>query len=317
MKKKQNSITTIKTIAEKMGYKTKYLTTGSALNRLMVTHNGKMCILNSSVFGWYPEMQRWQHQLFNSKILTQDVLRTLGYKTIPTQKVEHNKYTSLTQLHKETTNKIKKYPVIVKPENGFKGNDIKIATSKTALRSIISEHHKNNKNVLVQPILNYDEYRILLINNKVELVHIKQLHHVIGDGKTTLHSLLSKISPREKDEVFIQQQLKARGYTESTKLTKAEKFPYHLTRYSDPDDYYESKKIPKEISAWAKKLAQDISVPTIGIDVFTPKGILDTKSYIVIELNANPAFEYIRSRYNDTEKMESIIQNSLSHYFKK
>ncbi len=315
MKKKQNSIQIIKSIADSLGYKTKYLSTPNAPKRLMVSNSKKMCILNSSIFGFYPEIQRWQQHLFDSKILTQEVLDTLGYNTIPTKKVQYKKYQSFTALINSILPTIKKYPVIAKPETGFKGNDISIAENKTRLRTILKQNYQNKKNILIQPILHNDEYRILIVNNTVEVVHIKQWHHITGDGKQTLGTLLSKINDREKDAVFIKQQLNQRNLTLSSVLSKNDTFPYHLTRFSSPDDYYQSKKIPKVISSWAQKLAFDISSPTIGIDIFAPKGILNPSSFIIIELNANPAFDYIKYRYNDPEKMKQIITNVLTHYF--
>ncbi len=315
MQKNKSTIDIIKTIADEMGFTTKYLTKDKRLGRLLIQNDEKICIVNSSVFGWYPEMKRWQFQLFNSKILTQKLLKVCKYKTISSRLMEYKKYSSLTQMHWSVSDKVQKFPVIVKPDVGFKGNDISVVATKTSLRKVLQKHYIDKKDVLIQPILKHNEYRILIVNNKVELVHIKQHHHITGDGKTTIETLLAPINARRKDETFIAQQLQLRTLKRTSVLPKGEKFPYHLTRYSDPNDYYESTNIPKEVSKWAQKLAKDISCSTIGIDIFAPKGLLQTDAYIVIELNANPALEYIQSRYNDPHTMKRIIQNTLSHYF--
>jgi hypothetical protein len=141
------------------------------------------------------------------------------------------------------------------------------------------------------------------------------MNYITGDGVHTLYELLSKKKKQEQDMPFIRQQLAKRKLTEDSILPKGEKFLSHLTRFSSPGEYYESKHIPKPVTVWAKKLSSDISMHTMGIDVFAPSGLEDPKNFIIIELNANPAFEYLERRYNDSAKMEHIVSSMLDHYF--
>ena len=313
----KTSVEIIRPIAKSLGYSTKLLTSTGKYKRLLVSDGKKICIVNSSTFGLYPEMMRWQRSLFNNKTLTQEVLRHLGYKTIPSIPVQHKSYDSFSELYKAICSKIAGYPVIVKPETSFDGQGIGIAETNSMLRKHLKTLYKKKDNSLVQPILDHDEYRILIVNGEVEVVHTKQKNYVLGDGVKKLSKLLKEKNSKKTDTTFIKRQLKSSGYTLRSVLPKGEKFPYHLTGRSLLGGYYETDKIPRVVSVWAKKLAQDISTPTIGIDIFAPKGITETSKYIIIELNANPGLEYIWNRYKDQKKVSEVVTKILSHYFKK
>jgi hypothetical protein len=316
-KKYKSNIEALKEAAEALSYTATYLPGNGRAKRLLISNGKKMYIANSTIFGFYPEVLRWQQHLFDSKILTQEVLTTLGYKTITSFTAYCDVYTSLTSLQKKIFTKITIYPVIVKPEGGARGRDISIALSKTGLSQQVKALYLQKKNLLIQPILVHDEYRILVINGKIEVIHMKQLNHIVGDGIQTIKKLLRKKINGEKDDTFIKLELRNRNLHMDSILSKGDIFISHLTRFSSPNEYYESKKFPKKITAWVEKLTKDISVDTIGIDIFAPNGLLDPDSYIIIELNANPAFEYLHKRYNDSAKMREIATKFLMHYFKK
>ena len=310
------SIEVLKEIAESLSYKTAYLQSKGTAQRLLISNGKKMYIANSTHFGFYPEVQRWQQQLFDSKILTQEILSMLGYTTIVSFTAYYNEYANLRELNTAVIDHIKEYPVIVKPEQGARGNNITIALNKTGVLSQVKALYIKKKSLLIQPIHAYDEYRILIINGEVEVIHMKQLNHVVGDGVQTIQKLLHTKMQGEKDDTFIKLELKKRGLSLQSILSKDDTFLSHLTRFSSPNEYYRSEKFPKHIVTWAKKLSKDISVPTIGIDIFAPHGLADTKSFIIIELNANPAFEYINKRYTDAPKVREIATKFLTHYFK-
>ncbi len=310
------SIEVLKEIAESLSYTTTYLQSKGTAQRLLISNGKKMYIANSTHFGFYPEVQRWQQQLFDSKILTQEILTMLGYTTIVSFTAYYNEYPSLHSLNGDVLTHITSYPVIVKPEQGARGNNITIALNKTAVVQQVKALYLKKKSFLIQPIHAYDEYRILLINGEVEVIHMKQLNHVVGDGVQTIQKLLHTKQKGEKDDTFIKMELRKRGLNLESILSKDDIFLSHLTRFSSPTEYYQSKKFPKKVVAWAKKLSKDISVSTIGIDIFAPHGLEDTDSFIIIELNANPAFEYINKRYNDSLKVKEIAIKFLTHYFK-
>ena len=313
----KSNIETLKDAAEALSYTATYLPGAQKAKRLLISNGKKMFIANSTLFGFYPEVQRWQQHLFDSKILTQVVLKQLGYNTIASFTAYCNDYPSSTTLQKEALRTTLQYPVIVKPEEGERGRDISVALTKTGLALQIKALYEQKKNFLIQPVLTFDEYRILLVNGKIEVIHMKQLNHIVGDGIQTIKKLLHKKPNGEKDDTFVKSELKKRGLNLNSILAKNDTFTSHLTRFSAPEEYYESKKFPKNISQWAEKLSQDISVATIGIDIFAPHGLQDPDAYIIIELNANPAFEYFHKRYNDKTKIKEIATKFLKHYFKK
>jgi D-alanine-D-alanine ligase-like ATP-grasp enzyme len=312
-----SNIEAIKEAAEALSYTATYLPGAKKAQRLLVSNGKKMYIANSTIFGFYPETQRWHQHLFGSKILTQVVLKQLGYNTIASFTAYCDDYMSVTSLQKDVIQHVTQYPVIVKPEGGARGRDISLALSKTTLQQQVKALYVQKKNLLIQSILVHDEYRILVVNGKIEVIHMKQLNHIVGDGIQTIKKLLHKKHNGEKDATFIKLELKKRGLTLESILIKDDTFLSHLTRFSSPNEYYQAEKFPKQVTLWAEKLVKEISVPTIGIDIFAPNGLFDPESYIIIELNANPAFEYFHKRYNDPAKVKEIATKFLQHYFKK
>lgn len=311
----KQSIDILQEIAHTLGYTTKFLQDNGGPKRLLISNGTKLYIANSTTFGFYPEVQRWQQHLFDSKTLTQEVLAMLGYKTIETFTANYRNYDSYKQLYEKMEANVRQFPVLIKQENGARGKNITIAENKAMLWKITKKNYLQKRNLLVQPILQYDEYRILVVHGIVEVVHKKQMYFVVGDGKRTIKQLLKEKDSDEQDTYFIARQLKKRNLKKSSVLPTGEKFLSHITRYSAPESYLVAPKIPKEVALWAERLSRRISSDTIGIDIFAPHGLLDTKRYIVIELNANPAFEYFERRYNDKAKTEEIARNILRHYF--
>ncbi|MCD5382325.1 MAG: hypothetical protein LR017_03345 [Candidatus Pacebacteria bacterium] len=314
MKKIKPSIYTLQEISKKLGYKTRFISPVGAPRKLLITNGKKMYVANSTTFGFYPETQRWQQGLFDSKILTQKVLKELTYKTIPSFCVHLKEYKSLHNLLEVAKRKVKTYPVIIKPDTGARGLHIDIAENFSQLSRSIKKLHTAKKDFLVQQILKHDEYRILIINGEVRVMHKKEPHAVVGDGTTPLGTLLNGVKKQKKDDVVIKWHMRETGFSTNTILPKGVRFPYHLTRASSPD-YYETERIPKSIVKWTKKLSDSISTQTIGIDIFVPDALCNTDAYIIIELNANPAFAYFEHKYGDKDTSTAIAADLLKHYF--
>ncbi|MDC1205620.1 hypothetical protein N8083_02115, partial [Candidatus Pacebacteria bacterium] len=220
---------------------------------------------------------------------------------------------------KELSNYLQKrtssYPVLIKPDKGFRGRGIAIAENLSQLKRLALPNYKAKKDFMIQPILDQNEYRILVVNNEVVLMHSKANPSVMGDGVATIKQLLAPILDIAKDETFISWQHTKKRTKPSSILTKGETFEYHLTK-KPTTTYYETENMPLPVKKWALKLAKDISSPVVGIDVFIPGPLSETSRYTIIELNSNPGVDYLITYCNDNRSPFLIFEKVLQDYFK-
>jgi|GEM_PF-748013 len=81
--------------------------------------------------------------------------------------------------------------VVIKPADGTGGKDIFfIQTKKDLLRKYALLCRKYTS-VALSPFYNFSyEYRIIVLSNQVQLCYKKVRNHIIGDGKTTIYTLV-------------------------------------------------------------------------------------------------------------------------------
>ena len=301
------------TVAKKLGLQTEMVDSG-ARSPLLISKGDKFTLINTKSPGFYPTVGRWNATFTSSKLLSQTILDRFGYTTIKTIFLQPRLFKTQTALLKQIKNEKLNFPVLVKPNYGCDGNNIDIADNATQLKNISKRHFNNNAGFLVQPIINQHEYRILVVNNTVQLVHSKENHHIIGDGISTIATLLNTIKQSEKDIVFINWQYKKLKLSPTSILAKGMIFECHLTR-KPSCTYYKTKDFDPAMERWAIKLAKDISSPVVGIDVFVPDTLSDPTSYTIIELNSNPAIYYLPLRCNDIVTGPRIVEKVLCDYF--
>ncbi|MFW6210268.1 MAG: hypothetical protein ACOC4E_02130 [Patescibacteria group bacterium] len=210
---------------------------------------------------------------------------------------------------------MKQYPVICKPEEGFKGRGIIAIYGKTQLHEAPREFRKQSTSFLVQPIIHGTEYRVLVIDKTVYVAHTKVMPHVIGDSMRTIEQLLAANPDTPQDQSFINSELRNRAITGQHILPQGEIFPTHITRKGGKEVYVKTD-IPLAIRRWAQQLRKDLTATTLGIDVFIPDDVSATDKYQIIEINASPGFTYLASRYQLNHVVEKIAEDVLRSYFK-
>lgn len=300
-------------VASKLGLTTERIEGGNR-SPLLISDGKKFTLINTKAPGFYPQARRWNAAFTNSKILSQTILNRLGYKTIRTELVKSGSFESLEVLNNFIEGIEHDFPVLVKPNRGYDGKNIDIVEDMEQLTKIAHTHFKEKNDFLIQPILTQDEYRILVINDSVELVHSKTNQHVIGDGTSTIKQLLEQLGDSKKDLIFIEWQYKKLQLSPASILDEGQRFDCHLAKIPSVT-YYKTDKFDPNMERWAIALAKDISSPVVGIDVFVDGSISDTSGYTVIELNSNPAVYYLPTRCNDTVTGPRIVEKILRDYF--
>lgn len=315
MNKYPSNVAMYEEVAKKLGLATEYVQSTPHRKPLLISNNKKFFLINTGSPGFYPETKRWNAHFTGSKLLTQEILKKFKYNVIKTDEVRVAQFPNHRSLSSFLNENEYTYPCLIKPDRGQDGANIAIAEDSDQLVKISRIHFLKKQDFLIQPIVVQKEYRILVVNNEVVLMHSKHNQSVIGDGKSSIKKLLASVSENKKNTVFIAWQHKKLGTKPSTILKKGERFEYHLTKIPTRV-FYETKNFPPATKKWAIKLAETISSPVVGIDVFIPESFTNTSQYTIIELNSNPAVYYLAKRCGDTMTGYKIIEKVIRDYFK-
>lgn len=283
---------------------------------LMISNAKKFLIISGAAPGLFPEVRRWNAFMSGRKILTQKILKKIGYNTIPTKEFIMADFSSAKELTTHLSKKKFTYPVLIKRNEGQNANMITLAETNQQIQKTAKKHFASKSDFMIQPILDQNEYRILVINGTVMLLHSKENRFILGDGHSTIQQLLDEIPSVKRDEVFEAWQHKKAGTKPGTILKKGERFEFHLTKIPSTD-VYETKKIPKPIQKWASQLSKDLSASVLGLDVFIPGDFKDSNSYTIIEVNSNPGLHYLSEYCNDDSSAVRIYEKILKDFFKK
>ncbi len=203
MKKRSRNIDIYVKVAEELGLKTEYIQSSPTRKLLYISNKKKFFMINTRSPGFYPTVSRWNATFTGSKLLTQKILEKYNYNVISSDSVRFSNFKSQKELATFLSKKYAKFPILTKPDRGHDGNNIIIVENITQLKNVAKEHSAKKYDLIIQPILDQCEYRILVINNKVMLMHSKHNLKITGDGKSTIKKLLGMIPDSKKDQAFI------------------------------------------------------------------------------------------------------------------
>ena len=318
IKKDLNNIELTKLAAKNLGLKTETLHSSPKKTLLYVTDGSTFYLASQASPGMFPAANRWNAHFSGSKLLAQKILKRLGYNVIPSKEIRVNEFSSAKALKEKLAEGKFSFPILVKPDKGMNAKNIAICENHAHLAKVAAGHYRDKKDFMIQPIISDKvEYRIMIVNNKLVLMHSKDTYHVKGDGKSTIRQLLSEIVPARTDATCIAWQHKKLGTKATTILKKDIKFEYHLTKGAVGASYYKTDKFPAATKKWALQLAKDISAPVVGLDVFiTGENFDNTDKYTIIEVNTNPGLHYFVGCFNDGKIGLAVFTSVLKDFFK-
>ena len=81
--------------------------------------------------------------------------------------------------------------IICKPISGTGGNDVFHIKTINQLEEKVHYLFSKYRSIALSPFINIkEEYRTIVVNNKIELIYQKNIPHIIGDGKSSIIDLL-------------------------------------------------------------------------------------------------------------------------------
>ncbi len=201
------------------------------------------------------------------------------------------------------------YPLVVKPANRWCGKGISIVFHPHQLPAALMEAGKFWKTIIIQRFINGDDYRIMVVGDKI-IAWLKRMPaSVIGDGKHTIKELIhaKNTSPQRwkscavsiltevKIDVITKRYLKdAYGYTLQTIPKKKRRI--FLRGNSNLSTWWDAEDITDIIHPKFKriciKLARLCSCPIVWVDIIAWDISKDpaVQERAVIELNDNAQY---------------------------
>jgi cyanophycin synthetase len=200
------------------------------------------------------------------------------------------------------------YPLVIKPINGNHGRGItiNIKTWEEALQGFKAAK-EISRSVIVEKYITGDDYRLLVIDNKLVAAALRTPAHVVGDGKSTIQELIDKVNedPRRgyghekvltmiKVNEMTENILKDNGLELDSVLEKDRilnlKDTANLSTGGTATDVTDM--VHPENVFMAERISKVIDLNICGIDVMTTdisKPLSETGG-AVLEVNAGPGF---------------------------
>ena len=202
------------------------------------------------------------------------------------------------------------FPLVIKPVDGNHGRGITVDIQNYEEALDAFRHAKESSRsgaIIVEKFIKGDDYRLLVINNKLVAAAKRTPAHVIGDGKSTVQELIDEVNkdPRRgygHENVLTQITvneltqtiIKDAGYTLESVLPKDEmlilKDTANLSTGGTAEDVTDIVH-PSNISM-AERISKIIDLDICGIDIATTditKPLSETGG-AVLEVNAGPGF---------------------------
>lgn len=202
------------------------------------------------------------------------------------------------------------YPLVIKPVDGNHGRGITVNIQNYEDALVAFNHAKDSSRsgaIIVEKFITGQDYRLLVINNKLVAGAIRTPAHVIGDGKSTVKELvdqvnndprrgfghenvLTQITINELTETII----KDAGYTVDSVIAQGERLilkdTANLSTGGTAEDITDIIH-PANVSM-AERISKIIDLDICGIDIMTTdiSQPLSETGGAVLEVNAGPGF---------------------------
>ena len=217
------------------------------------------------------------------------------------------------------------FPLIVKPNSGSQGNNIILVHNKTELSSALKKVFLQDKIALVQKYISGQDYRIVVLDNKIISAYQRMPLNITGDGSSNIKKLIKMkldgfvISERPANiglqDHRILQNLKKNKLTMQSVLLKDQKVTLlnNANLSSGGDSLDVTSSLHPEFKKIAISLTRDMGLRLCGVDLMVNSDISQKpKKYWVIEINAAPGLDhYIKTGAKQQKIVEDMYLEVL------
>ncbi len=217
------------------------------------------------------------------------------------------------------------FPVVVKPNEGSHGTGVFLVRNQKEFMRAMRHIFKKDRVALVQHVVRGKDYRIVVLDNKVISAYERIPLSVVGDGSSSIKTLLKKKQKRFRaggrdtriklDDIRIShklgmQKLALRSVPERGKriylLDNA-----NLSSGGDAVDV--TKPIHPDFKKLAVKLTRDMGLRLSGVDLMVAGDIRNApKKYWILEINAAPGLDhYVQTGLAQQKIVENLYLKVL------
>jgi len=210
------------------------------------------------------------------------------------------------------------FPIIIKDAQGSESKGVfsNVRNQKEALQ-IIDEIKNKYTHLIIQERASGQEYRVLILDNKVLAALNFIPPFIVGNGKNTVRKLIEKMQKNTPEKTplnkHLLQLLKQQGEDIDTIPTKNKKIYIRknacLAEGGTSVDVTE--KINPQFAKILSEAARSLGLKLAGIDVFCENIETAEKNYQLIEVNGKPDL-YIHHKPTKGKK-RNVIKEILNH----
>ncbi len=199
------------------------------------------------------------------------------------------------------------YPVIVKPNCGSEGRDIRRAQSPEELDTDLADAFRTDERIRVETFLPGRDYRFLVLDGTVRLAYERRPFSVTGDGRSPIRALLgealdclsethrgAKLSP---DDARILRGLADQGLTlESIPAPGLRVRILGNANLSTGGTLHDlGPDVHADAASLAVRAASALGLTVAGVDIIAPDLAQGTDGAVILEVNSAPGLDYYAS----------------------
>jgi glutathione synthase/RimK-type ligase-like ATP-grasp enzyme len=215
-------------------------------------------------------------------------------------------------------------PAFCKPNQGSHGDFAEIVSDEAAFRDYINRVTARYDTILLQPVLDGDEYRIFCLDGETVFATRKQEFTLSGDGTKTLRALvrahnapLTDIGISPLDEAAVLASIATHHNLPPDHVPpRGEKLILpgrrNLAAGSDVADF--TTDVPPALAKLALHAANAINLRVAGVDIFDVSRARDLSDLVIIEVNGNPGIQSLEAVGRD-DLIDHIWKTVLTRTF--
>lgn len=263
----------------------------------------------------FPNNNASIEQICNDKSALSDLLEYFNIPHIPhhyflSPLIEDK--SSLSQgIFLNMMNLLNKYESLVcKVNRGTGGKNVYKVSNQKELEAAILNIFNQSTSMTISPYYEIEnEYRVLVLNNEVKYIFKKIRPFVIGDGVSSINTLL--YNHPNKDKIIPEETLDL-NYIPMKDEKVEVSWKHNLGQGATPE-LIKDKKIISELTEIALKCSTSLDIGFASIDI-----IEANKHYFVLEINSGVMIESF-SKYNEEnyELVKCAISEAIDTYFNK
>lgn len=307
MDKERTIVTILREIAEENGFEYKTFSYDWVKS---FYKNGK----SMYVYGYnFPINCTTFTQIANDKACTSEILSEKGIPNVPhfyfmsPNDIHYVKYLGVDGNWRQMLSLLEKYgKIICKPNSGTGGVGLRIVEDETELEKAVNELFSRESTMCICPYYNIEnEYRVIILDGKVQLIFRKVRPFVTGNGKDNIASLCVK-NKKKADNSFPVNMAYIPAEDEKVEIG----WKHNLGQGSSPEQITEGE-VYRTVSELALKTLSLLGGRFASVDCVRIDG-----EYRVLEVNSGVMMDNFAQESKDNYKTsKSIYKAAIDKYF--